>query len=152
MKRYLLAILLCVTVLGVMLVSMPKPLNKYIPKNANATCYVYCQQTTEQAVSVGFGCIVKCSPSELSSVIANCTGVDGVSVSFKATEAQFYNIAEKCGFTFCKEEQFAGLTTICGYSPKFCGGVVLDGNKINLQIAYSNGTVHIGSPLILGSF
>lgn len=152
MKRYLLAIILCITVFGVMLVYMPKTLDKYIPQKTDATCYVYCKQTTEQAVNVGFGYIVKCSPSELTSVISNCTGVDGVSVSFSATKAQFYDIADKCGFTFCKEEQFAELITICGYSPKFCGGVFMDGNKINLQIAYSDGTVHIGSPLILGSF
>lgn len=152
MKRYFLAVLLCITVFGVMLVFMPKPLNKYIPSSANATCYVYCKETSAQAVDVGFGRIVKCSPSELNSVIRECTGVDGVSISFKASKEQFYDIAKKCGFAFCKEEQFAELITICGYSPKFSGGVFMDGNKINLQIAYSDGTVHIGSPLILGSF
>lgn len=151
-KRYLLVIILVFAVFGTMLFFMPKPLQNYVPQTAEAVCYVYCTKTSLPSVSVGFGRIVKCSAGDLKSVISCCSGVDGVSLSFSATEKQFYEITEQCGFTFCREEKFENLITVCGYSPKLSGGIYIDGCKINLQAAYSGGTVYIGSPLILGSF
>ena len=45
-----------------------------------------------------------------------------------------------------------GIVCVYGYSPLLKGGIRVDGRKINVQIALNQGTVHIGSPLLLGSY
>lgn len=44
------------------------------------------------------------------------------------------------------------IVCIYAYSPRLNGFVVADGEKINIQIALSQGKVHIGTPLLLGSY
>lgn len=135
-----------------MLHFMPQRFENAIPQTSNATCYVYCRNTSEQAVNVGYGYIVKCSACELKRVISNCSNVDGVSVSIKASEEEFWQIVALCDITNPVVEEFASLVTVCGYSRKLTGGTRIDGRLVNVQLAYSDGVAYVGSPLILGSF
>ena len=113
---------------------------------------VYCRETSLPYVDVGGGKIVECAASQLRQTLLQCRGVDGVSVTFAGTIED----AEKTALRFClssvSRQSWEGLTVICGFSAKLRGGVVADGKKINLQIAYPNGEVTVGSPLILGSY
>ena len=46
----------------------------------------------------------------------------------------------------------AGVEIIYGFSTRLMGGVLVDGEKINIQIARRGSTITVGSPLIFGSF
>lgn len=152
MKRFLLTCLLAIIIISVMLVFMPKDFADVIPQNSAATCYVYCRNTIENAINIGYGYIVKCSAAELSGVMSNCDLIDGVSLRVAADENRFWQIVEQCGLRDIKTETFSTLITVCGYCPKIRGGAYVGDDFINLQLAYSDGTVYVGSPLILGSF
>ncbi|MBQ8433283.1 MAG: hypothetical protein IJX23_00545 [Clostridia bacterium] len=49
-------------------------------------------------------------------------------------------------------QTIGNLTIICGDSPKIVGGIVVDGFKTNIHIAFDGTRVTVGSPLILGSY
>jgi|GEM_PF-2486473 len=45
-----------------------------------------------------------------------------------------------------------GIDIYYAYSPRLGGGVTVNGEKINLELAQHNGKVTVGTPLILGSY
>ena len=52
-----------------------------------------------------------------------------------------------------KSEVIEGkLTNIYAYSKDFTHSIYLENNKINLQICFNQGTITLGSPIILGDY
>ena len=80
-------------------------------------------------------------------------GYAGVSVSFAGDASDLEEWLEllRADKIFC-ETIGDGIVCVYGYSPLLKGGIQVDGRKINVQIALNQGTVHIGSPLLLGSY
>mgnify|MGYP000813345947 FL=1 len=80
-------------------------------------------------------------------------GYAGVSVSFAGDASDLEEWLEllRADKIFC-ETIGDGIVCVYGYSPLLKGGIQVDGRKINVQIALNRGTVHIGSPLLLGSY
>ena len=151
MQSRLFAIFLAVVLLVAMMHFAPKPLHRQLDLD-NATCQVFCQSTTLAHTSVGFGKIVKSCGKQIDTVLLQCSGVDGVSVSFVATEKDLSAVASKLNLLVHTTQTLGELTIVCGYSPKVVGAVWLDGHKTNVQIAFDGNTITIGSPLILGDY
>lgn len=140
-------------VLGVPLVLVPKPLAKQanlFSKDAVAT--VCCRQTNLPCTEIGNGKLVQCSFSDLNQTLAACKNVDGVSIRFCGTLDEFNALQTNLNLQVSSVQQLQNLTIVCGYSNKICGGIMLDGNRVNVQLAFDGQTITVGSPLILDSY
>ena len=153
MKRFIVTLLLSTVIVGVLTYYMPKSFEVYIKDiSADATVSIYCRETGVNGIDIGSGKIVQCSVTELSKTLARCKDVDGFSVCFEGTSYDVDRILQLFEIDVTSTYDICGLQIVCGNSSKLKGGVVLDGVTVNLQIAFKDGTVTVGSPLILGSY
>ena len=154
MKRFLLAVVLIVAIIGVMLCFVPQSpyadVFNYV--NRNAVVNIYCRKTTCAAIDIGLGYQATCSVSDFKETLSYCEYVDGVSVSFAGTVEDLYAIAERLQAELVSVQQLDELIVVCYSTHRLHGGVTLDGKNVNLQVAYRDGTVTVGYPLILGSY
>lgn len=142
-----------VCVLGTLLAFVPKPLAKQtnlFPKHATVT--ICCRQTSLPCTEIGNGKLVQCSLEDVHQALAACQNVDGVSISFCGTLNVFNALQTSLNLQTSSVQQLQNLTIVCGYSNKICGGIMVDGNRINVQMAFDGQTITVGSPLILDSY
>ena len=136
-----------------MLFFAPKPFTRHVaafPKNAKVN--VYCRNTDLPAINVGNGFIVTCTVNDFKKTLARCQGVDGISVSYKATKADFDQIARQFDVQVISQFYDGNLVAVCGRSNKIVGGVVVDKALVNIQLAFDGATLTVGYPLILDSY
>ena len=153
MKRFIVTTILTVVIAGVLAHFMPRDFEKYLPKVASdARVPIYCRETMLDAVDMGGGYKVECQASGFSYAVAKCRAIDGVCVSFCGRHEDVEELCKFFRLRISSEFQQDGLYVICGKSPKIRDGVRENGKIVNLQIAYSNGLIHVGSPLILGDY
>lgn len=153
MKRFIVTTILTVIIAAILTHFMPKGFDTYLSEfDSGATVTIYCRQTELDAVNMGAGYKVQCDVATFRDVATRCSNIDGVSVSFFGCYddvekiCKFFNLAERNAF-----EQ-DGLYVVCGKSGKIKGGVSDGQRVVNLQIAYKDGLIHVGSPLILGDY
>lgn len=151
MQSRLFAIFLAVVLLVAMVHFMPKQLHRQLNLD-EATCQVFCQQTTLAHADVGFGKIVNCNGGEIVQTLSQCKQVDGLTVRLQCGKSQLNSILQQLDVTVHTTQTLGNLTVICGYSPKIVGYIYLDGQRTNVQIAFDGNTVTVGSPLILGDY
>lgn len=151
MKRLIFSVLLVLTLAGAMLWYMPRDFAdfaKLMPSGALAE--VYCRVTcAKNRISVGNGYIVQCRADELCDVLDYCRQIDGVSFRFAGDSAQAQRLAARLGLSYTNVRDIA---VWCGKCNRVKGGVLLDGKTVNVQLAYRDGVITVGSPLILGSY
>ena len=152
MKRFIVTTILTVIIVAILAHFMPKGFDSYLDEFADATVTIYCRQTELESVNMGLGYKVTCDAANFREVAARCGNIDGVCVSFAGSDE---DVARICRFfrlqaTHTFEQD--GLQVVCGKSRKIKGGVLSGRNVVNLQIAYKDGIVHVGSPLILGDY
>lgn len=153
MKRFILVVVLMFVVLGVMLYFAPKPFAKRATQfSPDSVITVFCRQTDLPSVDLGNGKLVVCNSKNLRDTLFLCKGVDGISVRFSGSLQDFYALQRQ--LQLCSEScvKMGELTVVCGYSPKICGGVALNGQRVNVQIAFDGNTVTVGYPLILNGY
>ena len=151
MQNKLWAIFLAMVLLLAMVHFVPRPLHRQLDVD-NASCQVFCTQTTLAHQDVGFGKIVSCNAADICQTLAQCKHVDGVSFSFIGCKQSVAALVRKLAIKVHTTQNLEGLVVVCGYSPKVSGFVVLDGHKTNVQIAFDGTHITIGSPLILGDY
>ena len=151
MQSRLFALFLAMVILIAMAHFMPKELYKQVDLE-DATCQVFCRNTSLEHTDVGFGKIVYCDGAELPNVLQHCQDVDGVSIRWQAKTQHVSAFLRRFDMQIHTKQTIGGLTVICGYSPKVVGCIYLDGNKTNVQIAFDGQTITVGCPLILGDY
>ena len=153
MKRFFLVLILTIVVAGVLIYAMPKNFDSYISDVTSCgSVSIYCMQSDIDGIDMGNGKIVTCAAGELRTTLKQCSGVQGVSVSFDGNEQDVERIADLLHLDIVSNYELCGLVVTCGVSSRIRGGVTVDGNRVNVQIAYKDGVVTVGSPLILGSY
>ena len=153
MKRFIVTLVLTIVIVGALTYFMPKGLEVYIEEiSANATVSIYCRASDIDGIDMGSGKIVQCGVADLKGCLAQCKDIDGFSVSFEGSEQDVHRIVRLFDLNITSTLNIDGLEIICGNSTRLTGGVNLDGQTVNLQIAYRDGTVTVGSPLILGDY
>lgn len=151
--RKLFVITISIVIFGVLLFFMPQSLTAYqrfFPQNATVT--VFCRKTDLSCCDLGNGKLVQCHWDSLGETLAACQDVDGVSITFKATWQDFQLVQQSLKLQVHSTIKLDNLTVVCGKSNKICGGVLLDGNKVNVQIAFDGETMTVGSPLIFEGY
>lgn len=153
MKRTFYILALTVVLLGAMLYLMPKSFDKFaIHFSQDAKITVYCTETSLQAINVGNGFLVECERETFAETFAKCDNVQGISVKFEGNTEDFWNVVRRLNLNITSRQRFDNLVVLCGKSSKIAGGVWLDGNLVNVQIAFDGKNVTVGSPLILDSY
>lgn len=161
MKRFLVMLALITVIVGVLTYFMPRGLQHYVEDiAADATVSIYCRSTDwhsndekHQNIDLGCGKIAQCSVSELKNALAHCQNIDGFSVRFDGTEQDIERLVNLFNLQVSSTLNLVdGLLVLCGNSAKLTGGVIIDGCVVNMQIAYKDGIVTVGSPLILGDY
>ena len=153
MKRFFVVLALTLVIAGGLTYSMPRDFDSYIAEIApNGTVSVYCRQSQLDGIDMGNGRIVQGKVDELPTMLKQCQQVDGVSVSFSGSASDVSRISDLLKITVTNSYTLDGIEIVCGLSLKVNGGVTLDGKTVNVQIAYKDGVVTVGSPLILGSY
>lgn len=153
MKRFIVTLILTTVITGVLIYSMPKDFDSYVADiSTHGTVSIYCRMSQLDGIDMGSGKIVSCSVDDFYQTLAQCKDVDGVSVTFDGTEADVSRIVDLLGLEVVSAYELDGLVVTCGKSAKLRKGVLIDGETVNVQIAFSNGVVTVGSPLILGSY
>ncbi|MDE7454361.1 MAG: hypothetical protein K2M64_00845 [Clostridia bacterium] len=154
MKRFLVVAVLTVIIIGVMLYFIPQSMQADVLNYSqyNAQISIYCRSTTCNSIDTGMGKIVTCNSQTLKQTLSNCNQVDGISVSFDGVLQDVDDVFNRLNATLISMQQFDDLLIICCNSPRIKGGVTVDGNSVNVQIAYCDGKITVGYPLILGSY
>lgn len=153
MKRTFYILALTVVLLGAMLYFMPKSFDKFaIHFSQDAKITVYCTETSLQAINVGNGFLVECERETFAETFAKCDNVQGISVKFAGNTEDFWNVVRRLNLNITSRQRFDNLVVLCGKSNKIAGGVSLNGNLVNVQIAFDGKNVTVGSPLILDSY
>lgn len=122
------------------------------------TYNIYCLSINKTSglnfIDNGNSYIVKASLSDLNFAKSNCSHVLGESVSFVSFCTKVYEIIDFYSVDVKKEEKFDGYSCFYGYSNKISTErqVEIDGEKINIQIAFRNNILTIGTPIILGDY
>lgn len=154
MKRFWITAVLIVVVVGAMLCFVPQSMSKdalnYV--QYNPTVNVYCRKTSLSSIDLGLGRQVTCTLADLADTLANCDNVDGISVCFDGTAADVCAIVNRLHAAEVNCQQLDDMFVACYYSPLIRERATIDGKSVNLQIAYHNGTITVGYPLILGSY
>lgn len=82
--------------------------------------------------------------------------VKGESVRFDRngkTESELVNeFFNKYGATLVYSETLDGVTSYYALTPNFNGGVIVNGNTVNLHVAISETECVVGTPIIFGGF
>lgn len=79
-------------------------------------------------------------------------GVSGESVRFFGGDEEINKIIKRLKVDVRQRQEFANISTFYGYSAALGEGLMLEGQKINIQIVKKGNTVIIGTPLIMGSY
>lgn len=153
-RRKAVILMLCFAMLALLLLNSPTDFVKRV-KIKNATYSFFydgkVSATGLRAADIGFGTILFVDLGDIESGVPD--GFAGVSVCFDGgTEDVEFWIKHLRIRQVLKESIDGQITCFYGYSPLVSGGVYVDGNMINIQIAVNCGKVHIGSPLLLGSY
>ena len=153
MKRFIVTTILTTVIAGILTYFMPRDFETYLTRfDSCATVAIYCRQSNLDGIDMGSGLKVECEVTTFSDTVAECRGIDGVSVSFAG---DFEDVKALCQFFRLQVSSVYeqdGLYVVCGRSPKIRNGVMDGGELVNLQIACIDGMVHVGSPLILGDY
>lgn len=151
-RRKAFILMLCFAMLALLLVNSPGDFVHRVKIVGGTYSFFYDGETDcgERVIRNGAGTIVQCG---LDRAAETPRGYAGVSVSFAGDASDLEEWLEllRADKIFC-ETIGDGIVCVYGYSPLLKGGIQVDGRKINVQIALNRGTVHIGSPLLLGSY
>lgn len=74
------------------------------------------------------------------------------SIKFLGSEKDIQYFINTTDMKIIDEQNLANIKVIYGYSPRFKDFVVINGERINVQIAQRGRTITIGLPLINGSY
>lgn len=154
MKRFIFATVLIAVIIGAMLYFVPQSTynDVYNYADCNAVVNIYCRQTSAQSISTGLGYQVTCKVDDFGRTFASCSKVDGLSVRFEGNAEDVDAIINRLQATVVSCQQLGDMYVFCCESPRLQGGVTIDGNRVNVQIALNGGAVTVGYPLILGDY
>ena len=98
--------------------------------------------------------IVSCNAKQADKLYSSFDkeSIVGQSFKFESIYQEFLDYLAGLDVKVVSTENFDNITSVYCYSDKIVDGIYLSSGKVNLQIAYSNGYVTVGSPVIIGSF
>lgn len=117
-------------------------------------CLNYNKNLSAEIINNGAGYIIKTDGKNIKNVKNNLTGLLGESVSFKTTKNKIEKVLKTFNVNVIKEEKIGEIYCLYGYSHKLKteNSVLVENYKVNIQIAFINNILTIGTPIILGDY
>ena len=108
--------------------------------------------TDAEVIQNGNSYIVKCGINNCNKIKRQLEDIAGESISFFAELSDLYKSVDllNASVVFCEETN--GIVVLYAFTQNIKNYVRVNGELVNLQLAYKNNTVTIGTPLILGSY
>lgn len=121
--------------------------------------YLYCLNVYKEVpnceiINNGNGYIIKTDVNNAKFVKSSVSNILGESVRFKSTINKVEDIIDYYNLNIIKQEKVDDIVCIYGYSNKneLNNSIIIDNENVNLQIAFNNGYITIGNPIILGDY
>ncbi|MBR2974465.1 MAG: YwmB family TATA-box binding protein [Clostridia bacterium] len=115
------------------------------------TVFIYCKSYNGLNVASGAGHVVTNSVL-FDRCMQNATGVQAVTVVLDKSCIDVVALVKKLKLKQPIWHQTTDFCSVYGYCDRLDGYVLVDGQRVNVQIAVTPTQVHVGSPLILGSY
>lgn len=100
----------------------------------------------------GLGHIVTVKGDLVNFAKQKLTNIVGESISLNGTLKDVNNILNLYNAKIINTEYIGNTLVLYAASNYFKNSVIINDQKVNIQVAFNNGSIIMGSPLILGSF
>ncbi len=112
---------------------------------------IYCRHTTLPCTDNGICREVHATPDNLRATLDECRYIDGITAVL-SKETDVDTLIKNMQAEVIDKQQLPDMTIYTCHSRMVSGGVTVDNQTVNLQIAVTATAVHVGSPLLLGSY
>lgn len=126
------------------------------PKNAD---YVFVMSDIKNISKFDLKCvvngnyfIVSCNKNTAEKFSIDDATVVGQAVSYEADIKSIDDVISKLKLSIIKKESVNQIICVYGFTNYINNFVMVDGFKVNIQIAYSYNKIKIGTPIILDSY
>lgn len=141
-------IIAALIMLALLFFSLPKPLEKVVVREGAAVTYHF-DRAVEGAEFKGNSYRLAYENKE---TVKNTEGLIGTEVSFDGGLEDVERLLKQLFAVRVSCEDVEGVAVYTGYSALICGGIRTDKGFVNFQVAFSQGRITAGSPLIFGSY
>ena len=145
MKKIWLFILVVVYCFGLAFFVPRKPTHYFEGKAE--VFFAYSVNTEYDYVDVGFGRLVFCDSKQVKTLPQ-----DYFAISITVKQSEWQKVKQILAVREVVVESGQDFCTKLLYSKMVAGGVLVFGNKVNMQVAYLGDFIKVGFPLIVGSF
>lgn len=154
MKKFIALALVCFSLL---LNQSPSSLSSISAFSEGTHTFYTMQNFKDERVEVvqsGRGFLISCPGQIASEIFAELDEhmLQGESFTFKGELQDVQSLLFQLNVVQYKKEDLGGIYIVYGYTPLFQGGVQVEDQKINIQLAFRDQNITVGTPLILGSY
>lgn len=96
--------------------------------------------------------IISCNARDVEKIKPQLVDIEGESICFLGTKNDALNFLGQYNHKVVFSEIVDDIVVIYAYSPQIDNYVFVNNEKVNLQLAFNNGKITVGTPMILGSF
>lgn len=122
------------------------------PANSEYCLYVGEEPMSKNYINVGTGYIIYDQIQNAKELIKTCNKIYGQSICFEGDMDTYFKLLKDLSVKECFVENVQEIKVFYGFSNKLKDFTIVDEKKVNIQIAFRNGKITVGTPLILGSF
>lgn len=90
--------------------------------------------------------------ADIGKLVKNTDGVQGVSIKTRGSIENLNDYLKMYSANIVKAQNVDGVQIYYAYSPRLREKINVFGESVNIEIAFNNGMVTIGSPIIIGSY
>ena len=148
MVRKIFFLAVAVGLLGSLIVVMPMDIVFLLPDADRY--YVYCRSYDGEAMDNGIAKVVQVT-DDVAQVLYSARYVDGVTAVLPS-DTDVGRLLTKLRANVLSTSKCGDIVEYCCYSPVVRGGVTVDGQTVNVQIAVTDVGVYVGVPLLLGAY
>lgn len=115
---------------------------------------VHSNQKSYTIIDNGSSVILKGDINYAKKMKENAKDIMGESITFRGLKSGVKSILNFYNLKQLKYEEFDNIISIYGYSDKLCSknNIIIDNNKVNMQIVFNDGFITVGTPIILGEY
>ena len=120
---------------------------------------IYCLNLTNslnncEVINNGNGYIIKTDINNVKHIKSNVSKILGESVCFKSSINKIEKIISLYNIKIIKEERLNNIICLYGYSENadLTHSILIDSEKVNIQITFNCDYLTIGTPIILGDY
>lgn len=148
MTRKIFFFVIAAVLVGALLAVMPRDITTILP--AAEKYYVFCRSSDKATTDNGISKVVE-TTNDLSAVLFGAKYVDGVTAVLPVG-TDVADLLQRLQAEVLSANACDDIDEYLCYSPRVRGGVFVDGQRVNVQIAVTDTAVYVGSPLILGAY